>query len=111
VTPAMVARAEAAQSAYDRASALKSTLAGHYGDPLDVASGRIELFVPEADREQGELLGGVGEALRHQRLAARLVREARSASEHERFLHWELAFPNVWTNLASAQPGGGFDAV
>lgn len=31
--------------------------------------------------------------------------------EEHRFLHWEAAFPGVWTNWESADPPGGFDAV
>jgi hypothetical protein len=27
------------------------------------------------------------------------------------FLHWEVAFPGVWSNWLSAKPGGGFDAI
>ena len=42
------------------------------------------------------------------------MREADVATEHndneERFLHWEVAFPGVWTDWESNEPKGGFDA-
>src|SRR5205823_5749297 len=43
--------------------------------------------------------------------ADRLVAEARSRVAQHRFFHWEIGFPNVWSNLLSAEPRGGFDAV
>ena len=44
-------------------------------------------------------------------LADRLVNEARSRAARHRFFHWEIGFPNVWSNLLSVTPRGGFDAV
>ena len=44
-------------------------------------------------------------------LADRLVEEARARAAQHRFFHWEIGFPNVWSNLLSAEPKGGFDAV
>jgi hypothetical protein len=32
-------------------------------------------------------------------------------ARRHRFTHWQLAFPNVWRDWASAEPRGGFDAV
>jgi hypothetical protein len=73
-------------------------LRGVFGSPLEVlAAGRVEArFAATAEAAAVEdLLGRVRE------VAAR-----------ERFLHWELAFPEVWTSdLESPVPGGGFDAV
>ena len=37
--------------------------------------------------------------------------DAKSISEREGFLHWEVTFPGVWSNWENAQPEGGFDAV
>ena len=36
---------------------------------------------------------------------------AKSIAEHERFLHWEVAFPGVWYGWQDVRPQGGFDAV
>ena len=44
-------------------------------------------------------------------LADRLVGEARERGDQHGFFHWEIGFPNVWSNLLSAEPKGGFDAV
>ena len=38
-------------------------------------------------------------------------REARDVADEEGFLHWEVAFPGVWTGWGDAQPAGGFDAI
>ena len=43
--------------------------------------------------------------------ADELVGEARTLATRHGFLHWEIGFPGVWSNLASAEPKGGFDAV
>ena len=37
--------------------------------------------------------------------------ESRSATDREGFLHWEVAFPGVWSGWQDDRPKGGFDAV
>ena len=37
--------------------------------------------------------------------------EARGIADREGFLHWEVAFPGVWTQWQDSRPQGGFDAV
>ncbi len=37
--------------------------------------------------------------------------DADSIADHERFLHWEVAFPGVWRGWQNDRPLGGFDAV
>ena len=37
--------------------------------------------------------------------------ESRSISDREGFLHWEAAFPGVWSGWQDDRPKGGFDAV
>lgn len=73
-------------------------LDGGFGDPLPIARGRKE---PEALRAKPE------EAERFQAI----WRAARELIEEERFLNWQIAFPGVWKNWASAGREGGFDAV
>lgn len=41
----------------------------------------------------------------------RIWRKAKSIATRERFLHWEVAFPGVWSRWQDRQPQGGFDAV
>lgn len=43
--------------------------------------------------------------------AAAFVEQAHALAAERRFLHWEPAFPGVWTDWSSAIPPGGFDAV
>ncbi|HNB26278.1 MAG TPA: restriction endonuclease [Alphaproteobacteria bacterium] len=45
------------------------------------------------------------------RQADALIRLARDIVAQERFLHWQVAFPGVWSNWTSAEAVGGFDAV
>ena len=42
---------------------------------------------------------------------AQLWREARTITNHEGFLHWEVAFPGVWHRWQESRPQGGFDAI
>jgi hypothetical protein len=64
-------------------------LDGQYGDPLRILNGR-----PATDAA-----------------FANFYARCRQQIAEQRFLHWEVAFPGVWSNWASAQPRGGFDAV
>jgi hypothetical protein len=73
-------------------------LDGGFGDPLPIARGRKE---PEALRARPE------EAERFHAI----WRAARDLIEEERFLNWQIAFPGVWNNWASARREGGFDAI
>ena len=40
-----------------------------------------------------------------------LWNDAKAMAERESFLHWEVAFPGVWSGWENTQPEGGFDAV
>jgi Eco57I restriction-modification methylase len=62
---------------------------GQYGDPLLVLDGR-----PSLDAA-----------------FAKFYEQCRRQIAAQRFLHWEVAFPGVWSNWESAEPQGGFDAV
>lgn len=106
-----VARAEAQQEAFDRAAGLRAALGGDFGDPVKLAAGESNIDAPRETDVQAELSGGVGDGLRQRRLAAALVDQARDLGAREHFFHWQTAFSNLWQNLASAAPQGGFDAV
>ncbi len=105
-----IATAAKQQLAYDRAAAFKAVLGGQYGDPLTLASGALVIDTPDEDSDQS-LLVEVGEAMDRRRRAASLLSDARSLTARERFLHWQIAFPNIWRHLTYAAPDGGFDAV
>lgn len=79
--------------------ALDVLLDGELGSPtnvLDQCYGRIGERAPRA--------GGEDPALEP------LMRAAEIAGISN-FLHWEIAFPNVWTDWRAANPRGGFDAI
>jgi len=108
-----VQRAEKQQAAFDRRAGWKAFLSENYGDPLAVAAGRLVFAppLPEEDDSQALLPGDWDEGERQKRDAAGVVERARVIAAESSFLHWELAFPHVWNNLASGAPAGGFDAV
>jgi hypothetical protein len=112
---------EARMAAYEKAAALQDVLDGNLGDPIAIAGGKAAVLPAEppetadlfpSDRpEQGTLFARSALDPRHRRLAHALIEEARRLAREHRFLHWELAFPNVWKDWLSVDPKGGFDAV
>ena len=75
--------------------ALYGYLTGAFGDQVDIALGKSEVDIDEKEGERfAELLG-----------------RARQLIQGERFLHWQVAFPGVWTEPDSTDLRGGFDAV
>ena len=106
--------------AFDRAAALQLVLEGTFGDPIRIAEGR-ERVTPEVASDQPRLLldapeqeslfPGLGLNERRRVIADQVVEEARSLAGRHDFFHWEVAFPNVWSDLAADEPTGGFDAV
>jgi hypothetical protein len=108
-------------AAYEMATALEDVLDGNLGDPIEIARGALSVLpddpdepaslFPSSQPEQGTLFAGSSLDPRHRRLAHELVEEARRLAHEHRFLHWELAFPNVWQDWLSVDPKGGFDAV
>ena len=96
-------------------------LDGKLGDPIAIARGMLSALPQEPEQPAGlfppdppaqaPLFAGSDLDPRHRRLAHDLVEEARPLAREHRFLHWELAFPNVWQDWLSVDPKGGFDAV
>jgi hypothetical protein len=85
------------KDAADKA-AVRAWLDGIFGNPIDIAEGRME---PHIQR------GGKGEGERFASIFAR----AHDLIAEERFLNWQIAFPGVWDNWASKSREGGFDAI
>ena len=79
----------------DNTSAYLAYPNGAFGDPIDIAQG--------ADVE---LAGG-----EHTERFSRLLDTARKLNGDERFLHWQVAFPGVWSDWDAPGLTGGFDAV
>lgn len=115
-----IAKAEADQDAFDKAAAFRLMLEGTFGDPVRIASGEEPIASEELKEQlsllptdapgQDSLFPGVADN-RRRVIADALVQEARALARQHGFLHWEVAFPSVWSDLTSAAPRGGFDAV
>lgn len=73
-------------------------LDGVFGDPMPIARGRK---APEDGKAREE----------HVERFTKIWQAARALIDEERFLNWQIHFPGVWTNWASAELEGGFDAV
>jgi hypothetical protein len=108
--------------AFEAASAFGLALEGAFGDPVKIASGETQIATAELVKQlallpaeesdpQSSLFPKISLDDRRRVLADRLVTDARARAAHHRFFHWEIGFPNVWSNLLSAEPKGGFDAV
>ena len=100
--------------------AIDEWLDGNFGEPFEIAQGRLEPrgakaeqinLLGEARPQQGDLMkGATGKAEVAQRFA-KLLAEARTLVARERYHHWQIAFPGVWSDWESNEPSGGFDAV
>jgi hypothetical protein len=100
--------------------AIDEWLDGNFGEPFEIAQGRLEPrgakaeqinLLGEARPQQGDLMkGATGKAEVAQRFA-KLLAEARTLVARERYHHWQIAFPGVWSDWESNEPTGGFDAV
>jgi hypothetical protein len=119
---AQLKRWRADRAAFEAASAFQLALEGTFGDPVGIAVGETKIaspdlalqiaLLPEDENEaEPQLFPSIAVDDRRRVLADQLVNEARSRAARHRFFHWEIGFPNVWSNLLSATPRGGFDAV
>jgi hypothetical protein len=108
--------------AFEAAAAFGLALEGAFGDPVKIAAGETRIapaelveqvaLLPTTELDpQSSLFPKISVDDRRRMLADRLVGEARALAAHHRFFHWEIGFPNVWSNLLSAEPKRGFDAV
>ena len=94
------------------ANAVRLWLDGVFGDPVALAAGQASIAGRRAKAGPGQ--GAVAAAAK--RFAA-LLADARALAARERFLHWQVAFPGVWSDWEDADRaddggrGGGFDAV
>lgn len=73
-------------------------LDGRFGEAIPIARGKAEPEAGKAKPEEAEAFTEIWQA-------------ARELIEEERFLNWQITFPGVWENWASAAREGGFDAV
>jgi hypothetical protein len=108
--------------AFEAASAFQLALEGAFGDPVKIAMGETKIappdlalqiaLLPEDQNEaKPELFPSIAVDDRRRVLADRLVTESHRHAVRHGFFHWEIGFPNLWSNLLSATPRGGFDAI
>ena len=79
----------------DDKRALSRYFDGTFGDPVDIATGKIE--VPNKEQSERQFAG--------------LFREAQQLAKEERFFNWQVAYPGVWSDWERPELTGGFDAV
>ena len=101
---------------------VQTLLDGQFGDAVRLIAGEVtptiddddavaqtSLFARSPDQQESgpvpPISGRTWDQLK------RVIDAARAIASAERFLHWEVAFPGVWTNWESVSPTGGFDAV
>ncbi|MBU2583110.1 MAG: Eco57I restriction-modification methylase domain-containing protein [Alphaproteobacteria bacterium] len=91
---------------------------GSFGDPVKLASGEIELEIPEPrsetemEKKKREITNG--QKYDPHELAVRLnewLPALRANFFDARFLHWQVGFPGMWSQWESVELHGGFDAV
>jgi hypothetical protein len=104
----------------EQLQARDSLLDGQLGDVIMVAAG---LEIPPAPNQVAHDLYAGGAAddpaslsdetakVRTYVLARDLIDRAHALAAEERFLHWQLAFPRVWTRWTDSGRHGGFDAI
>ncbi|MCA3277064.1 MAG: restriction endonuclease [Roseomonas sp.] len=87
-------------------------LSGAYGDPVLLANGEAPLAPPGPEAADIRLGKNkripASEAFRE---ASESFAKAQALSRDCHFLHWELAFPGVWTGWEARRTAGGFDAI
>ncbi len=79
----------------DNTKAIQGFFDGSFGDPFDIAQGKKEPLAKD----------GPGKRF------AEILAEARTLIAEERFLHWQVIFPGVWSDWQADDLSGGFDAV
>ena len=117
----IVAKAKADWPLWLRAATFWDILDGKFGDPVAVIRGQTappalsdpdqQSLLPTPTPDQPTMFGRQEVLERDRRLMTELMSDVQGLLNDHPFLHWEAAFPNVWSNWVSSVPSGGFDAV
>ena len=101
--------------------AYDAILDGGFGDPVRVAAGLDDPERPETKAQSTLFSSDSPKQLSMGQKsvdnvevweeAIHLIDEAQKLLMAEKFLHWQIAFPGVWSDWESGEPRGGFDAV
>ncbi len=75
--------------------AIQAFFMGQFGDPVLIAMGKKTLKTSKPDAER----------------FAEIFARAKALMTEEAYLHWQVAFPGVWSDWEGASLTGGFDAV
>ena len=81
---------------------MQAFLSGVFGDPVQIALGKVN---PLDKGYSSERAKSEAEAF------AAILAKTRELIEEERFLHWQVTFPGVWSEWRSENLSGGFDAI
>lgn len=101
-------------------AAVRELLSGQFGDPIAIMRGKAKPFAKttsfKAEGSKDRLKRQKFEASDLISVVEKIVASARELIDEERFLNWQITFPGVWDNWASAPDSngrreGGFDAV
>ena len=81
---------------------LQSFLSGVYGDPVQIVLGKLDPLSKDygSDRAKSEA-----------KIFVEMLARTRELIAEERFLHWQVTFPGVWSEWENDTLTGGFDAI
>lgn len=92
-------------------SAVISFFDGEFGDPIDIVMGKRSLERPKKKAEGTRLKGQSLTAEEKFDIFNNVFDQASTLIREERFLHWQVTFPGIWSNWEEEGLAGGFDAV
>jgi len=81
---------------------LQAFLSGVFGDPVQIALGKVNPLDKEHASERAKSDANA---------FAAILAKTRELIDEERFLHWQVTFPGVWSEWRSEKLVGGFDAI
>jgi hypothetical protein len=81
---------------------LRAFMSGVFGDPVQIVLGKFHPLskVYDSERARNDAQG-----------FAEILSKTSELIAEERFLHWQVAFPGVWSDWESNALVGGFDAI
>ena len=86
-------------------SELKKRAQAQFENPI------VEALAEDPDAAYGLLSEGPAEEISVPSNFSEIWQDAKGVATRENFLHWEVAFPGVWSDWLNSEPQGGFDAI
>lgn len=81
---------------------LQAFLSGVYGDPVEITLGKLDPLAKGHSSERAET---------EAKAFAYILARVREIITEQRFLHWQVTFPGVWSDWVGETYSGGFDAI